>query len=64
MGKAATASLSNTEHEMKVLLITLTLSLFAVVLAASERISSKAEATFNAPTPMQQSYELRCRGGG
>ncbi len=43
-------------------LVALTLSLLAVVLTATERISSRAEA-FD-PTMMQQSYELRCRGGG
>lgn len=47
---------------MKTLLVALTLSLLAVVIAATERISSKAEA-FD-PAMMQQSYELRCRGGG
>ena len=44
---------------MKLFYVALTLSLFAVVLAATERSSSKAEAF----DPMQQSYELRCRGG-
>jgi len=46
---------------MKILLVALTLSLFAVVLAATERTSSRAEVFDPA---MQQSYELRCRGGG
>lgn len=49
---------------MKLLLAALMLLLFAVVLAATEGGSSKAEATLNAPVPMQQTYELRCRGGG
>lgn len=35
----------------------------AAVLAATERISSTAE-TLDPSMPMQQSYELRCRGGG
>jgi len=42
---------------MKLFLVALALSAFAVVLAATERSSSRVEA-------MQQSYELRCRGGG
>ena len=46
---------------MKLILVALTLCLLAVVLAATERISSKAEAF---DPSMQQSYELRCRGGG
>ena len=45
---------------MKFFYVALTLSLFAVIFAATERGSSKA-AAFD---PMQQSYELRCRGGG
>ena len=45
---------------MKFFYVALTLSLFAVIFAATERGSSKA-----APAMlMQQSYELRCRGGG
>ena len=47
---------------MKFFLLALTISLFAVVLAATERTSSRAE-VFD-PAMMQQSYELRCRGGG
>lgn len=42
---------------MKLFFVVLTLCLLTVVLVATERISSSAEA-------MQQSYELRCRGGG
>ena len=49
---------------MKIFQLALTLSLLAVVLAASERISSKAEASLDPSMSMQQSYELRCRGGG
>jgi hypothetical protein len=48
---------------MKTLLVALTLSLLAMVIAATERTSSRAEA-FDPSLPMQQSYELRCRGGG
>ena len=48
---------------MKSLPLALTLSLLATVLAASELISSKDEASLNSSMPMQQSYELRCRGG-
>lgn len=47
---------------MKSFLLALTLSLFAVVLVAAARTSS-AE-VFDPSMPMQQSYELRCRGGG
>ena len=45
---------------MKLFLVVLTLFLMAVILAATERTSSKAE-IFD--PSMQQSYELRCRGG-
>jgi len=45
---------------MKLFYVALTLSLFAVIFTATGRISSKASAF----DPMQQSYELRCRGGG
>ena len=48
---------------MKSLPLALTLSLLAMVLAASELLSSKDEASLNSSMPMQQSYELRCRGG-
>ena len=48
---------------MKIFPLALTLSLLAMVLAASELTSSKNEASFNPSMPMQQSYELRCRGG-
>ena len=48
---------------MKSFPLALTLSLLAMVLAASELISSKDEASLNSSMPMQQSYELRCRGG-
>jgi hypothetical protein len=40
---------------MKLFLVALTLCLMAVALTAIERVSSM---------PLQQSYELRCRGGG
>jgi hypothetical protein len=43
---------------MKIFSVALTLCLLVVVLTATERVSSKAEA-FD-----PQSYELRCRGGG
>ena len=46
---------------MKLFLVALTLLLLAMVLVATERISSNAEAF---DPSMQQSYELRCRGGG
>ena len=49
---------------MKIFQLALTLSLLAVVLAASELISSKAGASLDPSMSMQQSYELRCRGGG
>jgi len=49
---------------MKIFQLALTLLLLAVVLAASELISSKAEASLDPSMSMQQSYELRCRGGG
>jgi hypothetical protein len=48
---------------MKIFPLALTLSLLAVVLVASELTSSKAEASLDPSMPMQQSYELRCRGG-
>ena len=48
---------------MKIFPTALTLSLLAMVLAASELISPKDEASLNPSMPMQQSYELRCRGG-
>jgi hypothetical protein len=49
---------------MKIFRLALTLSCLAMVLAASELISSKAGASLDPSMPMQQSYELRCRGGG
>src|SRR6476620_307422 len=49
---------------MKIFSLALTLSLLAVVLAASELISSKAEESLDTSMSMQQRYELRCRGGG
>ena len=45
---------------MKSLLLALTLSSLAVVLTATKQ----AEATLEPSMSMQQSYELRCRGGG
>src|ERR1044072_7744955 len=48
---------------MKIFPPALTLSLLAVVPAASELISSKDEASLDPSMYMQQSYELRCRGG-
>jgi len=49
---------------MKIFRLAVTLSCLAMVLAASELISSKAEASLDPSMLMQQSYELRCRGGG
>jgi len=48
---------------MKLFLFALTLSLLALVIVAAGRISSKADA-IDPSMSMQQSYELRCRGGG
>lgn len=48
---------------MKTLLVALTLSLLAMVMAATARTSSRAE-VYDPIMPMQQTYELRCRGGG
>lgn len=48
---------------MKTFLVALPLCLLAIVIAATERISPRTEA-FDPSTPMQQSYELRCRGSG
>ena len=47
---------------MKLLLVALTLSLFAVIFVATGRTSSSA--AYDPTMPMQQTYELRCRGGG
>ena len=49
---------------MKIFRLALTLSCLAMGLAASELISSKAGASLDRSMSMQQSYELRCRGGG
>jgi hypothetical protein len=48
---------------MKFFVPALTLSLLAVVIAANGRMTSKVEADVD-PISMQQSYEMRCRGGG
>ena len=48
---------------MKLLFVVMTLSLFAVIFAAAGPTSSSGE-TFDPTMSMQQSYELRCRGGG
>jgi len=48
---------------MKLLFVAMTLSLFAVIFAATGPTSSSGE-TFDPTMSMQQSYELRCRGGG
>jgi len=48
---------------MKIFRLALTLSCLAMGLAASELISSKAGASLDPSMSMQQSYELRCRGG-
>lgn len=47
---------------MKLLPVAITLSLFAVLFAATGRTSSSA--AYDPTMPMQQTYELRCRGGG
>ncbi|HSB29828.1 MAG TPA: hypothetical protein VLE19_18310, partial [Pyrinomonadaceae bacterium] len=47
---------------MKLISLALTLSLFAVIFAATGRTSSSA--AYEPTMPMQQTYELRCRGGG
>jgi hypothetical protein len=49
---------------MRFLSPALTFSLVAIVLAAADRIPSQIETAFGASAFMQQSYELRCRGGG
>ena len=49
---------------MKIFRLAVTLSCLAMILAASELISSKAGASLDPSMSMQQSYELRCRGGG
>src|SRR5689334_5485869 len=49
---------------MRFLSPALTFLLVAIVLAAAERIPSKIASAFGASAFMQQSYELRCRGGG
>jgi len=48
---------------MKLLFVAMTLSLFAVIFAVTGPTSSSGE-TFDPTMSMQQSYELRCRGGG
>src|SRR4029079_11562691 len=48
---------------MKLFLVVQTLCLLAMVLVVAERAPSDAEA-FDPSMAMQQSYELRCRGGG
>src|SRR5215471_6815158 len=49
---------------MRFLSPALTFLLVVIVLAVAERIPSKLETVFGAPAFPQQSYELRCRGGG
>src|SRR4029079_14870207 len=49
---------------MKILLPALMLSLLTAVLVVAERAASKTETACGASMTMQQSYELRCRGGG
>jgi len=49
---------------MRFLSPALTFLLVVIVLAAAERIPSKVATAFGASAFMQQSYELRCRGGG
>src|SRR5690349_24554819 len=49
---------------MKVLSLALPFSLLALVLAATGQVSPKIASAFGASSFMQQSYELRCRGGG
>ena len=48
---------------MKILLLVLTLSLLATICVVAERAPAKTETTFGT-LAAQQSYELRCRGGG
>ena len=49
---------------MKFLSIALTFWILAIVLTATERIPGKIATAVSASALMQQSYELRCRGGG
>lgn len=49
---------------MELLSSALTFLFLAIVLVATERIPSKVETAFAASALMEQSYELRCRGGG
>lgn len=49
---------------MKILLLALTLTFLATVFAVTERMPVKLETAFGTSALMQQSYELRCRGGG
>src|SRR6476620_10917205 len=56
--------ITSKEYTMKIFRFVVTLWCLAMGLAASELISSKAEAALDPSMSMQQSYELRCRGGG
>ena len=47
---------------MKLRLVAMTLSLFPMIFAATGPTSSSA--AYDPTMPMQQTYELRCRGGG
>ena len=49
---------------MRFLSPALTFWLVVIVLAAADRIPSKIETALGASAFMQQSYEMRCRGGG
>lgn len=49
---------------MKILLLTVTLTIVVTVLAVAERSPATIETTSGAFVSAQQSYELRCRGGG
>jgi hypothetical protein len=49
---------------MKIFTFALTLSLLVIFLAAAVRFPLEVETVLGASTIMQQSYELRCRGGG
>jgi hypothetical protein len=54
---------STTEIEMRIFLLALTLSLLALLLTSANQILPTTETAFVESAFMQQSYELRCRGG-
>src|SRR6185369_8490107 len=55
---------STTEIEMRIFLLALTLPLLALLLTGANQILPTTETAFVESAFMQQSYELRCRGGG